>query len=121
MLVPCLLALEPTRIVSSPYLRCRQTVQPLADAAGLRVETDDLLAEGQGRGALELVRAAGAAGQAVVFCSHGDVIPDVLVALANEDRVDLGPAPQVEKSSVWVLHGEGRRWSAAVYIRPPKT
>jgi 8-oxo-dGTP diphosphatase len=113
--------MKPTRIISSPYLRCLETVRPLAGAAGLVVEDDDRLAEGEGRRAVELVRAVGGAGDNAVLCSHGDVIPEILATLANEDRVDLGPAPRVEKSSIWVLHGDGGRFSSATYVKPPKT
>ena len=35
-------------IVSSPYLRCRQTVQPIGSARDLRVEIDPALAKGEG-------------------------------------------------------------------------
>ena len=34
------------RIVSSPYRRCVETVEPLAEALGIPVELDDRLAEG---------------------------------------------------------------------------
>ena len=43
------------RVVSSPYVRCVQTVEPLAAALGLEVELDDRLAEGGGGSARELV------------------------------------------------------------------
>ncbi|MGH2977341.1 MAG: SixA phosphatase family protein [Gaiellaceae bacterium] len=56
-LVELLRPLEPRRIVSSPYVRCVQTVEPLAAALGRPVEQDDRLAEGAGRAALELLRA----------------------------------------------------------------
>ena len=119
-LVDRLLELKPTRIISSPYLRCLDTVRPLASAAGLEVESDDRLAEGYGRAAVDLVRSLSASGEDAVLCSHGDVIPEILATLANEDRVDLGPAPRVEKASVWVLRGEGGRFSSATYLKPPK-
>jgi broad specificity phosphatase PhoE len=121
LLVDRLLELKPTRVLSSPYVRCLDTVRPLAAAAGLLVEEDERLAEGEGRRAVDLVRAAGVAGENVVLCSHGDVIPEILATLANENRVDLGPAPRVEKASVWVLQGQGGRFSSATYIKPPKT
>src|SRR5205085_3956418 len=35
-----------TRIVSSPHVRCRQTVEPLAARCGVQVESSDALAEG---------------------------------------------------------------------------
>jgi 8-oxo-(d)GTP phosphatase len=121
LLVARLLELKPARIVSSPYLRCLQTVAPLALAAGVQVEEERRLAEGYGRAALDLVRSLSVAGDDAVLCSHGDVIPDVLAALANEDRVDLGPAPRVEKGSAWLLEGEGGRFSTAGYLPPPKS
>ena len=121
LLVHRLLPQKPTRVISSPYLRCMETVHPLAGAAGLVVEADDRLAEGEGRRAVDLVRAMASAGENAVLCSHGDVIPEILATLANEDRVDLGPAPRVEKASVWQLKAEGGRFTSAVYSKPPKT
>jgi broad specificity phosphatase PhoE len=57
------------RVVSSPYARCVQTVEPLAAALGLEVELDDRLAEGAGFSAQALLEEDG-----VVACTHGDVI-----------------------------------------------
>jgi 8-oxo-dGTP diphosphatase len=120
ILVERLLELKPNRIISSPFIRCLDTVRPLGVAAGLPVEEEDRLAEGAGRAAVELVRSLAAAGEDPVLCSHGDVIPEILATVANEDRVDLGPAPRVEKASVWLLYGEGGRFSSATYLKPPK-
>jgi 8-oxo-dGTP diphosphatase len=121
LLVDRLLELKPTRILSSPYVRCLDTVRPLAGSAGLPVEAEDRLAEGEGRRAVELVRSLSADGDDAVLCSHGDVIPEILATLANEDRIDLGPAPRVEKASVWLLYGDGGRFSSAAYLKPPKS
>jgi broad specificity phosphatase PhoE len=120
LIVARLLEYKPVLILSSPYSRCMETVRPLAERAAVPLEEELRLAEGNGRRAVELVRSLSQSGDDAVLCSHGDVIPDVLAALANEDRVDLGPAPRVEKASVWVLHGEGGRFSSADYIKPPK-
>jgi phosphohistidine phosphatase SixA len=61
-----------SRIVSSPYTRCVQSVEPLADARGLQVEAVDALAEGAGEAAaLELFRSLGVP---AVACVHGDLI-----------------------------------------------
>jgi phosphohistidine phosphatase SixA len=60
------------RVVSSPYIRCIQTVEPLAAARGLEVELDDRLAEGAGTAAQALLEEDG-----VVACTHGDVIHDL--------------------------------------------
>jgi phosphohistidine phosphatase SixA len=61
------------RVVSSPYVRCVQTVEPLAAALGLQLEQDDRLAEGEGAAAAELVHEDG-----VVCCTHGDVVEAVV-------------------------------------------
>jgi 8-oxo-dGTP diphosphatase len=61
------------RIVSSPYTRCVETMEPLAAALGLEVELDDRLAEGAGRAAQALLEEDG-----VVACTHGDVIHDLV-------------------------------------------
>jgi phosphohistidine phosphatase SixA len=64
------------RIVSSPYARCVQTVEPLGAARGLRVETDQALAEGVGaEAALTLFRGIGAD---LVACVHGDLVIELL-------------------------------------------
>src|SRR5262245_59107022 len=60
------------RILSSPHLRCRQTVEPLAARRGLSVEIVPCLAEETPTDAvLELVGRLDA--RATVLCSHGDV------------------------------------------------
>jgi 8-oxo-dGTP diphosphatase len=102
-----------TRILSSPYVRCVQTVEPLAAARGLTIEPTDDLAEGAGhRPVLRLLdEVAGAA-----LCTHGDVLQDVLEWLERRGVVlDGGMA----KGSTWVLdtvHGEV---VAARYLPPP--
>ena len=60
-------------VVSSPAVRCVQTVEPLAAALGLEVELDDRLAEGGGSSARVLLEEDG-----VVACTHGDVIFELL-------------------------------------------
>ena len=72
-LVEMLRPLGVRRIVSSPYTRCVETVEPLAAELGLEVELDDRLAEGAGDSAGELLREEG-----VVACTHGDVVHALL-------------------------------------------
>ena len=84
------------RVLSSPYLRCVQTVEPLARARGLEVEETPALAEGhEDEGvamALEL------AGTDTVLCTHGDLVPPILAAFLPGDA-----HAQSEKGSTWVL------------------
>ena len=107
----------PARLISSPYLRCLQTLSPLAAQYQLEVERDDMVAEGQSSKAVHLVRDL-AGGPTAVVCTHGDVIVEVLVALADEDRVDLGPNPRQAKGSVWVLEGADGKFTTARYFPP---
>jgi 8-oxo-dGTP diphosphatase len=101
------------RILSSPYLRCIQTVEPLAAVRGLRVEPTDDLAEGAGIG--PLLRLLAELGNAAL-CTHGDVIQEFVEWLHHRGvAVDGGLA----KGSTWVLdvvHGEV---VAARYLPPP--
>ena len=89
------------RIVSSPYVRCVQTVRPLALDRGLTIATDEALAEGAPPAeALELLdRVADAA---TVLCSHGDVIP-MLVEHLQHNGTELQDGGDWKKGSVWVL------------------
>ena len=68
-LVELLQPLGIRRVVTSPYARCVETVEPLAAALGLPLEQDDRLGEGMGAAAAELLREDG-----VVACTHGDVV-----------------------------------------------
>jgi broad specificity phosphatase PhoE len=106
----------PSRVLSSPYRRCVETVKPLADELGLKVDVVDELAEGAGRDAVELVRSL--RDSHVALCTHGDVILDILVALADEDRLELGPAPRQAKGSTWVLASKRGRFISATYVPP---
>lgn len=106
-----------SRVLSSPYLRCTQTVAPLAIAVAVDVEESDALAEGMSRDAVELARAL--ADSTAALCSHGDVIPRVLQTLVIEDELDLGADPRWQKGSSWVLDSDGRRFTSARYLPPP--
>lgn len=106
--LPALLAGHaPTRILSSPSVRCLETVQPLAARLGLPVEELPQLHEGEGAAAAVLLR--GLEG-VVVACSHGDVVPELLAALAPGS-----PGEPCAKGSTWVVQADG----SATYLAPP--
>jgi 8-oxo-dGTP diphosphatase len=75
-LVERLAGTSPARIVSSPYVRCVETVEPLAAACGLAVETSAALAEGAGKAEVDAL--LGSATEGLVLCTHGDVVELVL-------------------------------------------
>jgi 8-oxo-dGTP diphosphatase len=108
-----------TRLVSSGSLRCVQTLEPLAEAIGIAVETDARLYEGSdGPAALQVADELHELGDTAVLCSHGDVIPDLL----SELRI-LGTAFHHTltwpKASTWVLVGNGRHWTDAHFVPRP--
>ena len=105
------------RVRSSPYLRCIEYVEPLAHKLGLEVERSEALAEGVGaQRAVELVRSLGKPG--AVACTHGDVIPLVLDALAREDGLVLPDGYPCAKGSTWELVSKGGRFVKARYMAP---
>ena len=105
------------RMVSSPAVRCIDTLRPLAESCGLDVAVDERLNEGAGAaGALDLI--AEVATAPVVLCSHGDVIPDLLDVLVQQGVRTSGPL-RWQKGSVWELTWDGQRVTAARYLPPP--
>lgn len=94
----------PAQIVSSPALRCVQTVQPLADRLGLAVEVSSSLAVGKAPEALGLVLSlARATGETVVACTHREVLAVLLPELARLFGEPLGHRPPGAKGATWVL------------------
>ena len=83
-----------TRVVSSPYLRCIETVEPLAAALGLTVELDGRLAEGAGRAAALALVAELDGGLA---CTHGDIAEELLSRV-----LDKGAAVVIEPAGAGV-------------------
>ena len=96
-----------TRLVSSPYERCVQTLLPLAQRLGLPVERRDELAEGEPR-ARAMAVIVELAGAFPILATHGDVVGEV----CGED------APK-KKGSIWVLEVEGTGVTPARYLAPP--
>ncbi len=116
-LVTAFRGLDVERVVSSPYVRCVQTVRPLALDRGLPVETSEALAEGAPpEQALALLEEA--VGTPTVFCAHGDVVPPVVLHLA-ECGAELEGERDWKKGSVWVLERRDGRVVRARYIPPP--
>ncbi len=106
------------RILTSPYVRCRQTVEPLAAELDLEVEEVDALAEGSPqRAVVELADAL--AGTNAVLCGHGDTIPALLDGLAAHG-MELPIPYEVKKGSIWVVDVEAGRPRRATYEPPPE-
>jgi exopolyphosphatase/guanosine-5'-triphosphate,3'-diphosphate pyrophosphatase len=73
---------RPDRLLASPFLRCRQTLEPLARRLGLPVETREWLAKGEEpEKAADLVLRE--RGQRVVCCTHTEMLGDLASELAE--------------------------------------
>jgi phosphohistidine phosphatase SixA len=102
------------RILSSPAVRCWQTVSPLARHLGLDVEHEPRLWEGA---AVDPARALLDTHDAVL-CSHGDLIPDLLNHLIAEGMEAVGR--DCKKGSTWLLERNGDHFVRGTYLPPPK-
>ncbi|HEY2430827.1 MAG TPA: phosphoglycerate mutase family protein [Acidimicrobiales bacterium] len=107
---------RPPVLLSSPWVRCVETLGPLAAALDVPVETEDILGEGMGPKAVEAL-GRWLSRRPTVVCSHGDVIEEILTTLAASG-VDLGAAPSAAKGSVWVLDGSRGAVRRARYLPP---
>jgi phosphohistidine phosphatase SixA len=106
------------RVLSSPYVRCEQTVRPVALDRGLPVEPWDGLAEGTALADL-MTMIADLHDVAVIGCSHGDLILAVIDHLRSAGvPTDDGPT---KKGSTWLLEREGGAVVRARYLPPPPT
>ncbi len=119
-LVEVIVPLEPARLLSSPYLRCLQTMELIAAKTGLDVIEEDALTPNDGPDALACIRqlAFTEPSGAIVVCTHGEVIGDVLVALAREDGVRLSRRPPGLKGCAWDLDVRKNKVIGARYISP---
>lgn len=85
---------EIARVLSSPAVRCLQTVEPLARSRGLDIEVhEELGEEQQGEAGAELVRSL--AGEQTALCVHGG-LSDAVAGVSQK------------KGEVLVLDDEGR-------------
>jgi broad specificity phosphatase PhoE len=115
------LAGEPlSRLASSPYVRCVQTLEPLAVGLEFPIETTDLLAEGaDGARATELLLSLAATGP-IAACTHGDVVFGILDAVAGSGLALPGPRA-APVASTWVLTADDGRFVDARFVdQPPR-
>jgi broad specificity phosphatase PhoE len=106
------------RVLSSPYVRCMETVVPIAGVRGLPVEPVEALAEGAPLDeALKLVQKHSSPG--ALLCMHGDLMP-MLLDHFSSTSADVPKGRQWPKGCVWALDtdntGEVVR---ARYLPPP--
>jgi phosphohistidine phosphatase SixA len=107
-------------IYTSPYVRCVQTVEPLAEKLKLEVEQYLELTEGAPADeVVALLRQAGS--KTVVWCTHGDIVPLVLDAIVEQDWIKLRKREKrYPKGSFWELEQDkkGRVVNATFFPAP---
>ena len=104
-----------SRTLSGPAVRCLETVQPLAERLGLRVETADALGvEADSTGLVELL--LDPAANETVLCSHGELIGEALSRLLGQD-VD-GDGVVWPKGSTWALQVRDGQVQHRHYLPP---
>lgn len=106
------------RLVSSPFVRCVQTLEPLAVGLELPLETTDLLAEGaDGPSAVALLLSLAERGP-IACCTHGDVVFEVVDAVARTG-IPLDGQRGAPVASTWVLEVVEGRFVAARFVEQP--
>lgn len=110
------LAGQASTLHSSPYVRCVQTLEPLAERMGCPILDEPRLYEGQPfEPVLELLNEVA---DGAVLCSHGDIIPDVIQALSRRG-MEVQTPPDWRKASIWVLKRRGEHISKGKVWPPP--
>jgi broad specificity phosphatase PhoE len=117
-LVELLAPYEPVRVVSSPFVRCLETVAPLATHLGLSIEESATLGPQADREAAKLLRSFARTARTVVACTHGETIEALQRRLARPGKFAFRPGGAHEKGSVWLLHASGGRFTSAAYLPP---
>lgn len=104
-------------LLTSPYVRCRQTLEPLAELLGCELVDDDALVEGQDPlVTLDMITSASAG---AVLCSHGDVIGEILLHLIRTGVPIPATPAKLRKGSTLEIDREGGRIIAARYVEAP--
>jgi 8-oxo-dGTP diphosphatase len=100
---------RPPRLLSSPFVRCVQTLVPLAQALGLEIEERPELAEGaSGASVVELAATLARQAPGSLLCSHGDMLGKL-----------IGEHRRCAKGSVWAMDWRDGVLVPTHYLKPP--
>lgn len=108
------------KLMSSPYVRCIETVEPLSAQRNLGIVPCDSLAEGTpGEEALQFILSEAGEGP-VAMCTHGDVMMFSVGKLRDDGVPLMGDAVGYKKGSAWRLEVHDGAFVSARYLKPPK-
>jgi phosphohistidine phosphatase SixA len=115
-LVGLLVGLRVDRLLTSPLLRCRQTLEPLAAALGLEAEAlDELGVEGDvDRAVAALLQPST---EQAVLCTHGEILQELFIQLRERALLEDEAEPPFQKGSAWVLERSGNGFRGR-YLAP---
>lgn len=106
----------PSDLLSSPYVRCIQTLEPLGRRLKRAIAVEPRLTEDEPvEPVLDLLREVA---DGAVLCSHGDIIPAVIEALKRTGTEVRTPVDW-RKASVWVLKRNKRGVIVTATVWPP--
>ena len=110
VLAPLLAAYAPGRLISSPAVRCLDTLAVFADERGVQVELDTAFSEDDYDpvAAERLLDTLLASPTSSVVCTHGPVLIDVLERRFARLGQPPSGAARVPKGGAWVIHTDGR-------------
>jgi phosphohistidine phosphatase SixA len=110
------------RLLSSPALRCLETLAPLSDRLGRATESVEVLGEGHDAAdALEALLSVTADlpdGVEIAACSHGDVIPELIDVLL-EGGIDLDGGHTTPKAVRFAIHVSDGTVAHVIRHAPP--
>ena len=107
---------NPTALLSSPYVRCIQTLEPLGKMIDRDVEIDERLREDEPfEPVLDLLRELPSG---AVLSTHGDIIPATMQALERRGMKLSTPADW-RKAAVWVLKRNKQGEIVQATVWPP--
>lgn len=112
-----LVELKPSALISSPAVRCMQTLEPLSKATKIEIFADKRLFEhGDVAKMIELLEDSK---DSTVISSHGDMIPEVIKILQRRG-MEIGSKPDWRKASVWVVERIKNSFTSAIVMAPPQ-
>jgi 8-oxo-dGTP diphosphatase len=116
-LVSVLEPFEISAIFSSPFLRCVQSVEPLARSLKLPLKETKALAEGHGlAGAMQFISDPRL--DNAVLSTHGDIVWELVEELVNQRVIKPG-AGGFDKGSTWVVDYDDGSFTRARFIPAP--
>jgi 8-oxo-dGTP diphosphatase len=108
-----------TRILSSPYVRCVQTMEPLAEEREIPVEAIPELGEGMAFDLLEKIAVGASASGPAALSVHGDVLRALVDDLRERGILNGNGRGDVRKGCIWILQVHRGTIVEARYVPPP--